>query len=147
MKMKSVRFIVFSALLCMFMIPQSASAEVNKMPSNFYELKSQEGKDIYISSTEKALITQVNITPVMYDQYGQARAWYYTENVTVESIYTPNETVSSQIYVRREIAILDVNGKNYIAEGYLDLAGTLYDYPEKGYKTGLYEGTVGCYIY
>ena len=47
MEMKSVGFIIFSALLCMFMIPQSASAEVNNMPSNFYELKSQEGKDIY----------------------------------------------------------------------------------------------------
>lgn len=148
--MKLIRFnkmIVFAMLLFVVMIPQVASAEVDGSFSDFSTVPFQEGDVLQISPTEQILITGVHVTPLVYDQNGQMRAWYYTIETKERVTYEPDQTVEQQIYRYQRLDIRDVNGNYYIAEGYLDLISVAYDFPEDGWKTATYEGTIGCYIY
>lgn len=133
MRVTRVQFIIFAALLLMFMIPQAAHAEVNgSNSSDIFVVQSQEG----------------DITPVVYDQNGQARQWYYEAEINDHRvIYEPGQTVKDKVYLKALTNIPDVNGNYYIAEGYLNLVGTVYDFPNKNWVTGIYSGTVGCFIY
>jgi len=147
--MKSVRckIIVFAMLLFVVMFPQAASAEVNENFLDFSTTQFREGDILQISPTEQLLITGVNVTPLAYDQNGQMRAWYYSIDVEHVVTYLPNQTVEAQIFYQRVTNITDTNGIYYVAQGYLDLVSIAYDFPEKGWKTATYAGTIGCYIY
>lgn len=149
MRLTRFQFTIFAALILMFMIPQVANAGVNGSSSSpdFSVLQFYEGKVTHISSTEELLTIQVDITPVAYDQNGQARAWYYTEEVEFRFSYDPYTEIDDPFYYSKRLDIRDNNGNYYLASGYLDLVGTVYDFPYKDWKTGIYKGTIGCYIY